>query len=247
MVHQSTANSAPSRCRFPTTQWTVVVRAGDRRQEGAGKALETLYETYWYPLFAYARRRGLSIEDAQDLTQAFFAHLLSGDFIARATPERGKFSVFLFSAFKYFLANAHHHAAASKRGGGMRMASLTDSGSRHQREPVDDDTPEVLYEREWAHTVIANTLGDLEREADRCGRRHQFEILRSLLTGDDMPYRTAGAQLGMTEGAVKVAVHRLRRRFAERLRSRIAESVTSPHAIEDEVRHLLTAITPTHL
>ena len=127
------------------------------------------------------------------------------------------------------------------------MASLTDSGLGHRREPSGDDTPEVLYDREWAHTLIAKTLGDLEREADHSGHRRQFEILRALLTGDDMPYRTAGAQIGMTEGAVKVAVHRLRRRFAERLRSRIGETVASPHAIEDEVRHLLAAVTPGRL
>jgi RNA polymerase sigma-70 factor (ECF subfamily) len=204
--------------------------------------LAALCETYWYPLYAYARRRGLNFEDAQDLTQAFFARLLRGDFLSRATPKRGRFRAFLLTAFKYFLANAHKHATADKRGGGMRLASLEDAESRYQGEPADHLTPEMLYERQWALTLIAITLADLEQEAQRRGRRDEFAALRPLLSGDDAPYKTVAAQLDMSEGAVKVAVHRLRRRFAQVLRTRIADTVGSAAAIDDELRYLLAAV-----
>jgi RNA polymerase sigma factor (sigma-70 family) len=233
----------PNPRHFATTRWSVVIRAGERRADGSAEALTTLCETYWYPLYAYARRHGLDVEDAQDLTQAFFARVLSGDFLAQATPERGRFRAFLVTSFKYFLANARDHATADKRGGGYRLLSLEDAEARYAQEPADEMTPESLYEQGWALTVIENTLKELGREADRVGRRRQFECLRPLLTGDDTPYKKIGEQLAISETAVKVAVHRLRRRFGDVLREQIADTVESPDAVDDELRYLLRVIT----
>jgi RNA polymerase sigma-70 factor (ECF subfamily) len=219
-----------------------VLRAGAKGSAGSEEALGVLCETYWYPLYAYARRRGASAEDARDLTQAFFTRLLAGDFLSRANPHRGRFRAFLLTAFKHFLANEHDYATARKRGGGIRPSSLDEAESRYLSEPAHLLTPEALYGRQWALTVIAETLNELEREADERGRSRQFEVLRPLLTENETSYRSAGAQLDMSEGAVRVAVHRWRRRFAERLRARIAETVDSPDDVDDELRYLQTLV-----
>ena len=234
-------HATPGR-RFATTRWSLVIRASEKWADGSAEALTTLCETYWYPLYAYARRRGLDVEDAQDLTQAFFARVLSGDFLAQATPERGRFRAFLVTAFKYFLANSRDYATADKRGGGHRPLSLEDAESRYAREPADEATPESLYEQRWALTLLQNTVEELARKADRAGRRRQFECLRSLLTGDETPYKQIGEQLAISEAAVKVAVHRLRRQFANVLRDLIADTVESPEAIDDELRYLMRVI-----
>jgi RNA polymerase sigma factor (sigma-70 family) len=231
--------SGAGRRRFATTRWSLILCTGKKEGERSAEALATLCETYWYPLYAYARRRGFHVEDAQDLTQAFFARLLERDFLDRAQPERGRFRAFLLASFRHFLANEYAHATAAKRGGGFHVASLDDAESRYQREPAHHLTPEAVYERQWALTLIADTLRDLERDAERRGRRRQFEVLQPVLIGDEIPYKTLAAQLETTEGAVKVAAHRLRRRFAHALRQRIAETVDSVDAIEDELRHLL--------
>lgn len=229
--------------RFATTHWSLVIRAGAKWAEGSREALTTLCETYWYPLYAYARRRGLDVDDAQDLTQAFFARLLSGELLAQANPERGRFRAFLVTAFKHFLANARDYATADKRGGGVRPLSLEDAESRYQGELPDEVTPESLFEQRWAFTLIENALKELEREADQMGRRQQFDCFRPLITGDETPYKKVGEQLAMSEAAVKVAVHRLRRRFATVLRQQIADTVGSADAIDDELRYLLRIIT----
>lgn len=231
-----------ARSRFATTRWSVVLRATAKDEGASNEALAGLCNTYWYPLYAYARRRGYSCEDAQDVTQAFFAGMLAGDFLARATPERGRFRAYLLVAFKYFIAHTQERAGAAKRGGGLRFAALDDAESRYQREPADPLTPEMLYERQWALTLIASTVAELERDAERRGRRNEFEALRPLLSGDDISYQTVAAQLDMTVGAVKVAVHRLRRRFARVLREQIADTVRSAEAIDDELRCLLAAV-----
>ena len=236
-------SATPDARHFATTRWSVVIRAGEKRADGSVEALTTLCETYWYPLYAYARRRGLDVEDAKDLTQAFFARVLSGDFLAQATPERGRFRAFLVTSFKHFLANARDHSRADKRGAGYRLLSLDDAESRYALEPLEEMTPESLYEQGWALTMLENALKELEREADRVGRRRQFEYLRPLLTGDDTPYKKIGEQLAMSEAAVKVAVHRLRRRFGDVLRQQIADTVESADAVDDELRYLLRVIT----
>jgi len=231
-----------ARSRFATTRWSVVLRATGKDGGASNEALADLCETYWYPLYAYARRRGYSCEDAQDVTQSFFARLLAGDLLARATPERGRFRAYLLVAFKYFIGHTQQRAAAAKRGGPLRFASLQDAESRYQREPSDPLTPEMLYERQWALTLIATTVAELKQDAERRGRREEFEALRPLLSGDDTPYQAVAAQLEMTVGAVKVAVHRLRRRFARVLREQIADTVGSAEAIDDELRRLLAAV-----
>lgn len=240
-MDQSFRITVRGRDRFATTLWSLVVRAGEKG-DGSTEALATLCETYWSPLYAYARGRGYGREDAQDLTQAFFVRVLSRDFFARANPERGRFRAFLVTAFKYYLANEHNFATASKRGGGQRPASLDDAESRYQQELIHHLTPEAVYERQWALTIIANALSDLEHEAERSGRRRQFEALRPLMTGDETTHKTVAAQLDMTDGAVRVALHRMRQRFAQVLRERIAETVDSAEAVEDELHHLLKAV-----
>ena len=240
-MDESSRGSLADPDRFTTTLWSLVFRAGEKG-DGSEQALTALCETYWYPLYAYARRRGHGIEDAQDLTQAFFERLLARDFFARANPERGRFRAFLLTAFKHFLANQRSYAAAGKRGGGQRPVSLDDPESHYRQEPGHDLTPEALYERQWALTVIANTLGALEAEAERTGRRRQFDAWRPLLASDDQSYDAVAAALDMSNGAVRVAVHRLRARFAQLLRERIAETVDSTAAVEDELRHLLATV-----
>ena len=240
-MDESHRMTAPARDRFATTLWSVVVRAGEKGDRST-EALATLCETYWHPLYAYARRRGYSVEDAQDRTQGFFVTVLARDFLARANPDRGRFRAFLVTAFKYYLANEHDYATAHKRGGGRHLASLDDAESRYNQELAHHLTPEALYDRQWALTIIANTFSELEREARRSGRLRQFEALRPLLTEDNISHKTVAAHLGMNEGAVNVAVHRLRQRFASVLRERIAETVDSTEAVEDELRYLLVAV-----
>jgi RNA polymerase sigma-70 factor (ECF subfamily) len=231
------------RASLSTTHWSVILRAGGGGA-GSAEALASLCDTYWYPLYAYARRRGYPVEDAQDLTQGFFVRLLARDLVAKVSPERGRFRSFLLTSFKHHLANEADAAAARKRGGGQQVLSLDNAEARYEREPVDHLTPEGLYERQWALTVIGKVLNELEREAEQDGKRAQFQELRLLLTDDENTASTVGARLDMTEGAVRVAVHRLRRRFAELLRERIAETVESAEAIDDELRHLLEAVAP---
>ena len=220
-----------------------MIRRASGKDEGASnEALAALCETYWFPLYAYARRRGHACEDAQDLTQAFFARLLDGAFLARASPERGRFRAYLLAAFKYFMANTKERASAGKRGGGRRLASLEDAELRYQREPSDPLTPEMVYERQWALTLIATTVAELKQDAERRGRHDEFEALGPLLIGDDRPYQTVATKLDVSVGAVRVAVHRLRRRFVQLLRARIANTVDSDAAIDDELRYLLAAV-----
>lgn len=231
------------RTSLNTTHWSVILRAGGNGA-GSAEALASLCDAYWYPLYAYARRRGYPVEDAQDLTQAFFARLLARDLLAKASPQRGRFRAFLLTSFKHHLANEAHAATARKRGGGQQVLSLDDAEARYEREPADHLTPEAVYERHWALTVIGKVMNELEREAEQDSKGAQFQQLRLLLTDDENTARTVAARLDMSEGAVRVAVHRLRRRFAELLRARIAETVESVEAIDDELRHLLEAVAP---
>jgi RNA polymerase sigma-70 factor (ECF subfamily) len=232
--------------RFATTHWSLVVAAGQGDSPDARAALATLCQTYWYPLYAYVRRHGRGAEEAQDLTQAFFAELLEKEYLQDADRERGKFRAFLLTAFKHFLSKERDRASALKRGGGRATLSLDlPAGERRYRlEPADQATPETLFERRWALTLLDQVLARLRQEYAGSGKGPLFEQLKGFLAGEKgpEPYAQLAREFGMTEGAFKVAVHRVRRRYRELLRAEIAQTVDSPEEVDDELRHLFEAI-----
>lgn len=227
--------------RFATTRWSLVAAAKDPT---AGQALAELCGLYWYPVYAFVRRRGHSADDAGALTQEFFARLIEKAGIAGADPAKGRFRSYVLGACRHFLANEHDRAAAKKRGGGHVVESLdlTDAERRYAAEPADDRTPEQLFERRWALTLLDDVLAGLQAEYATAGQELLFDRLKSSLTGEAGPYADLAAELGMTEGAVKVAAHRLRRRYRDRLRAAIAETVETDDDVEAEIRDLFTAL-----
>jgi RNA polymerase sigma-70 factor (ECF subfamily) len=232
--------------QFASTHWSLVAVAAQRDLPESEAALASLCRLYWYPLYAYARRRLPTTEDAQDLTQEFFARLLEKDYLRQADQQRGRFRSFLLTAFKHFLANERERAVAQKRGGGRKVLPLDfpQGEQQYQREPSHDATAEVLYERGWALTLLAQALARLREEQIQAGKERLFECLKGTLTGEDTPrpYAELGAELGMSGEAIKVTVHRLRRRYAELLRAEIAQTVTTDEEIEDELRDLFAAV-----
>jgi RNA polymerase sigma-70 factor (ECF subfamily) len=232
--------------RFRTTRWSVVLAARDRTSPEARQALRELCEAYWYPLYAFVRRQGHPAEEARDLTQEFFVRLLEKDFLALVDQSRGKFRSFLMAACKHFLANERDRARAQKRGGGRELLSLDarDGESRYAAEPFHDLTAERLFERRWALMLLHHVLERLRDEWRQTGKGEQFERLKAFLTGDKPAgqYAQAAEALGATPGAVRVAVHRLRRRYRELLREEIARTVNDPGEVEAEIRDLLAAL-----
>jgi len=233
----------PGRDRFTTTRWSIVLSAGRSSSPKYREALAALCETYWYPLYVFLRRQGHDAHAAEDFVQAFFARMLEKHDFRLADPERGKFRSFLLAALKNFVANELDRASAQKRGGGQRVLSLdVDRGEElYVLEPVDTTTPETLFERAWAMTVIDRAMAQLEAAVGKTGEHSQFDLLKRFLTGDEstVSYKEASAQLGMSEGAVKVAVHRLRRRFREALKDEVAQTVGDEGQIDEEIRHLI--------
>ena len=231
--------------RFATTQWSVVLTARDGSNPQARQALAALCESYWYPLYAFVRRRGHSADDSADLTQAFFADLLSRDFLSSIDRSKGRFRSFLLASLEHFLSRERDKAHAVKKGSGVRPLSLDarEAEDRYQLEPQDRRTPEMLFERRWGLTVLERTMGRLRAEfADQPDR---FERLKPSLTGaEPAHYSEVAAGLGMSETAVKAAVHRLRQRYGRLLRDEIAETVADPAEVDDEVRHLLAVVQP---
>lgn len=231
---------------FQPTRWSVVVTAGNEQAiTRAGKALAELCETYWFPLYAYVRRRGYKPADAEDLTQQFFARLLEKNTIAAAQRERGKFRSFLLSSLNHFLADEWDKAGAQKRGA-RRIVSLDaqSAESRYRSEPRDTLSPDRLFDRQWALRLLEEVMGQLQAEYAKAGRGQLFAQLRFCLTGDrsTLPYSEHAAQLRMTEGAVKVAVHRLRQRYRARLREEIAQTVATAEEVEEELRFLFRTL-----
>ena len=228
--------------RFATTRWSLVVAAGRRSSPDADVALETLCGAYWFPLYAYVRSRGHNANDARDLTQEFFARLLEKDFLQSADPERGRFRSFLLTILKRFLSKQHEKQQALKRGGDRKRLSIDfDSGEqRIQIEPATTATPESIFERQWALTLLQRVLDNLESDYRESGRGELFDSCRVYLTG------SAGAppaeSFGMTEGALKVAVHRMRKQYREQLKKEVAQTVSSDDEVEDEIRSLMTAV-----
>ena len=231
---------------FRSTRWSVVLAAGDAASPQAAVALETLCRAYWYPLYAYLRRVGRSHEDAQDLTQSFFAFLLENDGLRRVHPAKGKFRSFLLASLKHFQANEWDKTRALKRGGQFTFIPLDDEEARDrfQREPAHAGTPDRAFEQSWATTLLASVIEQLHQTYATEGRGELFEALQVYLSGDRCgpPYVEVGARLHLGESGVKMAVLRLRRRFGELLRAEIAHTVSSPEEIDDEIRSLFAAV-----
>ena len=241
-----TNSNLPGAGRFATTHWSVVLAAGRPKSASYQQALETLCQTYWFPLYTYLRRQGYDSHQAEDYTQAFFAGLLAREGLRLADPKRGKFRSFLLTSLKHFLSNQRARARAKKRGGGRKVLSLDvdNAESQYALEPRDELSPEKLFERSWALTVLARTMAHLQAEAISTNKLKLFDRLKVYLTAEksSVPYRDAAAELDMTEGAVRVAIHRLRRRYRELLRDEIAQTVTSDDQIDEEIRDLFTAL-----
>jgi len=240
------SETTPGQAAFLTTHWSVVLAAGRNDTTRAREALARLCQTYWYPLYACARRRGNSPHDAQDLTQAFFAHLLERRSLADAHPARGKFRSFLLAAMNHFLIHQWNKARAKKRGGGDQAISLDLAAAeeRFDLEPADPASPDKLFDREWALTLLQEVLNRLEAEFRREGKHALFDALKQTLAGsrESQPYAELAARLGLNEGAVKVAVHRLRKRYRELIRAEIARTLDPSQDIEEEMRHLFNAL-----
>jgi DNA-directed RNA polymerase specialized sigma24 family protein len=233
--------------RFATTQWTVVVAARDGTDSEARRALEALCEAYWFPLYAYIRRRGHTADDARDLTQAFFADLLSRNFLESIDRSKGRFRSFLLASLENFLSHERDKERTLKKGGGAQPLSLdvTDAETRYSYEPADRLTPALAFERRWGLTVMERAMRRLQAESTP-EHPERFDRLKPYLTGSEPQgqYREVAGDLGMTETAVKATVHRLRQRYGRLLREEVSETVADPAEVDDEVRHLLRVIRP---
>jgi len=232
--------------RFATTRWSIVTAAGHASDSGAAHALEELCQVYWPPLYGYLRGRGHGAEEAQDLTQGFFARMLETGGISAADPARGRFRSFLLTALKRYVINEHARGAAARRGGGQLHFPLDFERAEHAYalERRDDDSPERVYDRKWAAIVLDRALQRLRDEYHEAGKGELAQALLPYLTdtGDLPAYRAIAAELRVSEGAVKVAVHRLRQRYGAILRLEIGETVTAPGEVEAEMRELLRAV-----
>lgn len=224
-----------------TTRWSVVLAAQEKSSPEAAAALETICRAYWYPLYAYTRGTGRSPQDAEDLTQEFFRRLLARDWLRVVEPEKGRFRAFLLVAIKRFLANEWRRELTQKRGAGDRPLPLdtTVAEGRFAAEPP--LSPDELYERRWALTLLEEALGQLSREFSQAAREREFELLKPWLGAarGEIPYAELAVQLATNEGAARVAVHRLRKRFRVIFRQTIAQTVAHAEEVETEVRHLL--------
>ncbi len=231
---------------FGTTHWSVVLAAGARDTPQSLTAREKLCHSYWYPLYAYVRRRGYSLEDSQDLTQEFFARFLSGESISRADQRRGRFRSYLLGAFNHFLSDEWDRSHRIKRGGQVCHIALDAASgeARYALEPVDERSPDRLFERRWALALLDGVWHHLREEYEAAGKERLFAHLNGFLTGgvEEARYRLKADELQMTEGATRMAVHRLRQRYAELFRQAVADTVEDPEEIADEMRHLVSVL-----
>jgi RNA polymerase sigma-70 factor (ECF subfamily) len=230
--------------RFLTTRWTLVLKAA---QDGAAEdALEQLCRIYWYPLYVYVRRRGNNPHEAEDLTQEFFARLLERHWLQGIQPEGGRFRSFLLTMLNRFLANEWDRTQAQKRGGGQTIVSLDemDPEDRYRNEPTTKETPELAFDRTWATTMLERALSTLRHEAHSEARTTQFELIHPFLSREpgEGEYDRVAGELGMSAGAVAVAVHRLRRRYRDQVRQEVAETLADPAMLDEELRHLFAAL-----
>ncbi|HEY7335116.1 MAG TPA: hypothetical protein VH639_09545 [Bryobacteraceae bacterium] len=245
MTNGETMHTLPGRDQFPTTRWTLVVAAGDPQRKEARSALGSLCENYWYPLYAFVRRRGYPADEAQDLTQEFFTRVLEGRYLAHADREKGRFRSFLLTSLKFFVADEEDRRRARKRGGGQIVPLEFSRGEeRYQREPAHDETPERIFDRRWALSVLDRVMEKLRDEFVQHGRPEHFERLKVFLLGQsDAPYAALAREMNTSEGALKVAIHRLRKRYRELFRQEILDTVADPAEVESELRYLAAVLT----
>jgi len=231
---------------FATTHWSVVLAAGQSGSDAQAAAMEKLCRAYWYPLYAYIRRRGHGPDDAQDLTQEFFLRLIEKNWLNGVAQEGAKFRSFLLTMVKGFLANAHDRAQAAKRGGGRIIVPLDpqDAEDRFTNEPASTETPEIIFERRWALAVLDEALSRLRHAAGTADKARHFDQLHPFLSRepDEGEYAALAARLGMSAGAVGVAVHRLRQRYRETLRETVADTLADRRQLDEELRHVLAAL-----
>jgi RNA polymerase sigma factor (sigma-70 family) len=247
MPDKTDTHSTPAdTSRFATTHWSLVLAAGDSSSPQHEQALSILCKNYWFPLYAYLRRRGHNTHNAEDYTQMFFAQMLEKRYLRKVDPEPGRFRSFLLTAMKHFLANEYDRAHTLKRGGGKKHLSLDFQNAEDQyaREPCHHLSPEKLYEKSWALTVLERTMTRLEADYSDMNKQKLFGCLKVYLgaEGSSIPYRDVALELGMTEGAVKVSVHRLRKRCQELLRDEIAQTITRRDQVDEELQSLFSAL-----
>jgi RNA polymerase sigma-70 factor (ECF subfamily) len=230
---------SPARSQFRDTRWSVVLAAQAGEEADAQAALTELCGAYWYPLYAFVRRSGHSPEEAEDLTQEFFGRLLAKDWLAGIDRAKGRFRAFLLATMKHFLANEWHRSQTLKRGGNMIAVPL-DAEERYACEPADTLTPETLYQRRWALTLIEQVFAALRAEMEQAGKGELFDTLKDLLSPDpqNLPYADVGVRLGLSEDAVKMMVYRLRKRYRDLLRAHVAATVGTSAEVDGEIRDL---------
>lgn len=241
------SNSSPrEKHEFPTTQWSVVLALSQTDPQRAESALQKLCGTYWYPIYAFIRQKGHDSHAAEDLTQAFFQFALSRGTFQKANPEKGRFRTFVLSTLENFLHNQWDWSTAQKRGGGRHVISLDEAKAEkiYAQEPADLRTPDKSFERRWAAVLVGRVLDQLRQEYEERGKGPLCLALQPFMTGEPTAaiYESIGLQVGVEPGAVKVALHRARRRFGELLRHEVAHTVSGPEEVEAEIRHLLAAI-----
>jgi RNA polymerase sigma factor (sigma-70 family) len=246
MAEIDQTTNAREAVQFTTTHWSVVLAAHEIGSAATEAALAELCETYWYPLYAFVRRKGHSPHDAQDLTQAFFARFLEKKYVEQADRERGRFRTFLLAAFTHFLADEWDKSRRVKRGGGREIISF-DAGSAEERyrlEPIDPLDAAKLYERRWVTALFDRVLARLEEEFRDSGKGDLFEGLKPSLIAEDSSesYAQVGARTGLSEHAVKQAARRMRRRYRELFREEISQTVAGPREVEDELRHIFAVL-----
>lgn len=231
---------------FATTRWSIIVSAGQQSSDDSRKALAALCECYWVPLYGYVRRRISNVAEAHDLTQAFFTELIEKNFVGTADPQRGRFRAFLLTAFKNFLSKHWEQQRAVKRGGGRVPISLdfAAADSRILIDPAGGLSPEQIYDREWALTLLSQILDTLSSEYAQKGRSDQFRVLKGFLVGDytSLTYADVASDLDMNESAARMAVSRMRQRYRDLLRLEIGHTVASPEEIDDEIRKLFATL-----
>jgi RNA polymerase sigma-70 factor (ECF subfamily) len=234
--------------RFETTEWSLVLAAGQGESTAAEQALARLCALYWYPVFAFVRRKGHAPEDAQDLTQGFFARLIEKGDLGDADRTRGRFRTFLLTACQHYLANEHDRARAAKRGGGLAPSPIDAAVAerRYERALSHDETPERAYDRQWCLTLLDGVFEALRDDYAASGKAELFDRLKDFVTADEDAgtHADAARALGTTAGAIKVAVHRLRRRFREELLRQVADTLGPDQDVEDEIRYLLATVGP---
>lgn len=243
----SSSEPLPSGDRlFATTRWSLVLAAADLRDSTGRHALETLCEAYWFPIYAFIRGRGRSAVDAQDLTQEFFATLLDKQYLQTADPDRGRFRAFLLTMVKHFLSNEREKAGALKRGGAVRLISIDAnlSEQRYQSQPAAARTAEQAYDRQWAMSVIDQSLTRLRESYTQEGKSDLYQQLLPLLAPatDNPTYNAIGMELGFSEGAIKMAVQRMRQRYRDLLRQEVASTLNTGDDLNDEINRLIVAV-----